>query len=149
MKLFISCTALIHMLYDGKVYPDELDEGLFYLGCAREGVKSQIDQSLSFKAEMDNARGYHEEAIADACDFVRSTLLEYLARAELEGRLVYRDHPGSNTYEELNKLLAKHGLNSVDPFNGRRAYDRNADYSYPGVRERMKKSNPEVEVSWR
>lgn len=162
MKLFLSCTALIHQLFDGRVTEEDLDSGIFYLGCAREGVRPQMEQSLGYSIDIDGGRAarpfdydsedYHQamakgrKEATYAANRVREVLPAALARTELEGRLVWRPHPGSNSYKQLNGLLFANGLNPIE-IKERRQFIRD-DYNYPAVIKRMEVANPEVPTTW-
>jgi hypothetical protein len=158
MKLVLSCTGLIHMVYQDKLTEEELNESLFYFGCAREGIAPQLNHSLSTLFDLDvgyatrhdkkeSTKNRVEKELANKTEDVRNLILRVIKKAEEEDRIVFREQCESNSWEQLNHFLEAHNLNPL-PCRDPRPYcgDR---YSYPGAVERMEVANPEVKAVWR
>jgi hypothetical protein len=123
--LFVSYTGALTGLVQGRVAPTDLQAGLFYFGCSREAFL------------------YGVLPCGPSLEDVRDASLAYLKlehavlTAEAEGRLQWRLERGKPSYTQLNQLLAQNGL---------KALSGEGEYAYPGVRNQMAQTNPNVEV---
>lgn len=100
-KVFISFSGLLTAMRDGKVTPEDLENGLFYFGCVREHVFSSDDNS-------DVNRIFHDDPVAGALAFVR--IQTAVHNAETDGRAVFRPDDGRPCLDQLNDLLYHRGL---------------------------------------
>jgi hypothetical protein len=123
--LFISYTGLLVGLTDSRIRPETLDQGLFYFGCSRQAfLYGVIPCGPSLKEIYEASLAYLK---------LETAVLE----AEPRHRVVWRPEDGNPSYQQLNQLLVKNGLAPLKT---------EGEYAYPGVRKKMAKSNPEIEV---
>ena len=126
-KLFISFTGLISSLHLNKINKDDLKDGLFYFGCAREyafnpGCLGSNDCRKYYK----NGKKLHEIIVAA------------LLLAEKDGRAIYRDLGKYNTFDQLNELLASNGFGMTQ--------GGDHDYNYYDVERRVREANLDLDV---
>jgi len=122
MKLFVSFTTLLGAIVRSEVTQEDLDTGLYFLGCVRShafepGAEGETNERLWVRSGGVAAH---------------ATLIAALERAATEGRCRwYRPEVLTRLpkYSTLNELLVANGLEAVaqkDPFG---------DYCYPTVRD--------------
>lgn len=145
-KLFVSFTATMRHMRDGDILVKDLENGLFYFGCTRshafnpgaEGESNELE--WQFK-DMSKAKAVH------------SILLDYLKKAEADGRCIWREAADMNSYADLNDLLVRNGYSYnreggpaiiFEPDN--RTENPWYAYCYPGVRDRVAEAAIPLEV---
>lgn len=123
-KLFVSFTATLTRMQEGKVSEVDLDNGLFAFGCTR-------DHALAPGA----AGGYVEEVVKERPDLHERLVAAVLA-AEHDGRVAWRDKGlyANMEYAKINVLLCRNGF---DPIVENKLRPHEGDYCYPGVEERV------------
>lgn len=135
MKLFLSFTGLLRAIVDNEVSQDELDAGLFYFGCTRSHAWKP-----SAAGEFDERTTYRESGL-----IAHATLLRALERAELAGRCRWhRLEEGTPlpAYPLLNELLVANGVPALT------LPAELPDYTYCGVRDRVRETGLPVEVQF-
>jgi hypothetical protein len=129
-KLFVSFTALLISLNEGKTSEQDLAEGLFFFGCSRAHAFTPFANEETVPCVLRKNPGIHQKIVAA------------LQAAEQEGRVAWRKER-HESYQLLNNLLKANGFQSLEederPFVGNQ-------YSYPGVSYRMKKSGIQLDV---
>jgi len=131
-KLFVSFTGLMYALKAGRINEDDLANGLYVFGCARD------------HAITPGTWGEYIESVVVKNPAVHSRLVDTVLKAELEGRVVWRSREeGNASFELVNELLA---LNGEQPLlSHKEAYGRDdhfPHYNYPSVKDRC----PHMEV---
>ncbi len=149
--LCVSWTSLITVLYKGAIRPEQLDDAIFYFGCKLQHVKTpwELDENyLTTEADDElphspsNELTWQNGITRREADELHSTVWEALKKAMDEGRAAFRcDEP--NSYKGLNGLLE---LQGIQPLPEMREDFSGESYSYPGVRERVKKGDLPLQV---
>ena len=151
-KLFVSFTATLRALRDGKVSDADLATGLFHFRCGREHAldpwKHKHNEVLWFFRDVELGRVMHTK-LADAIE-----------RAEREGRVLWvedardelersdKERPGARDeeYRPLSDFLVRNGHGAIAfKLDGRSCND-SRHYCYPGVADRVKEAGLDLEV---
>jgi hypothetical protein len=130
-KLFISFTGLMYALKAGRINDDDLANGLFVFGCARD------------HAITPGACSEHIEDVVVKNPEVHARLVDVVIKAELAGRVAWRPRNGNASFELVDELLA---LNGEQPLVSHEEAFGNDDpfphYNYHSVKDRC----PHMEV---
>ena len=130
-KLFISFTGLMYALKAGRINDDDLANGLFVFGCARD------------HAITPGAWSEHIEDVVVKNPEVHARLVEVVIKAELAGRVAWRPRSGNASFELVDELLA---INGEQPLVSHEETYGNGDpfphYNYHSVKDRC----PHMEV---
>ncbi len=133
-KLFVSFTGTLMGLKEGTVSENDLDTGLFYLGCSREHAldpwKHETNEVMWFwKDDPEKGRAVH------------ARLAAALMQGEQEDRVLWKRKGELQGYEVLNELLAYNDIGIVSVSEG--MYDH---YNYQGVKEKIAEADLQLEV---
>ena len=133
LKLFVSFTALLGAIKAGVVTEEDLDTGLYYLGCGRshaynpwDGDPAGNDVAWCFVDDVTKGREVHARLVA-AFD-----------KAERERRIIWEEN--SQSYAKLSEFLASHGVGSINTEGA------SWQYNYPTVIARVKEAKLPLEV---
>ena len=130
-KLFISFTACLRHMSQGKITDLDLANGLFHFGCARDhAMNPWLDEYTNEVA------WFYEDEITGHKAHTR--LAQALLRAEEEGRCIWRGPRENASYAAINELLLRFYKRVIVGTDHRRMI--NATYCYPGVRDRIKEA---------
>lgn len=131
-KLFISFTGLMYALKTGRINDEDLANGLFVFGCARD------------HAITPGTWNEHIEDVVVKNPDVHARLVDVVLKAEGEGRVVWRSREAGNaSFELVDKLLVGNG--EAPLISHKEAYgteDSFPHYNYPSVKDRC----PHMEV---
>ena len=118
-KLFPSFNRLLALVRDGEITEEDLADGLFYFGCAREALEFSVAQagsncSVSFAFGLNNYKVIDDPLkLQDAMEHAKKVYVlirEAVFRAESEGRAVFRGLEKGPNYKQLNDLLDGNGI---------------------------------------
>jgi hypothetical protein len=131
-KLFLSFTGTLSALKTGRVTEQDLASGLFYFGCTRDhalhpwnGMRNEV--LGVFHDDPERGRTVHGK------------LAEALVKGEGEGRVMWRDFEGPQSYEVVNQLLTNNGAGKID-------HDLWLGYNYPTVAKRIKEASLPIDA---
>ena len=95
--LVLSHSGVLKDLYYGKIGPSDLESAIFYCGCTRVGMftlgAGLADYDVDTRDDLETAE--------DAESLIRIAI----TAADSKGRVAWREHEGSNSWEQLNELL--------------------------------------------
>lgn len=141
--LFISYTTIIRELKNGRITENDLNSGLFYLGCVRKhamnpGANNEGSELMLFykkEEDLENRKAAH------------ALIVSALKKAEREKRIIWRKNIAvGQSYKVLNRLLVRHGYSGISfEFDGRRS-NAASHYCYPGVVDRIKEASLDLKV---
>ena len=117
-KLFVSYTRLLNPMKSGEVVPEDLEDSLFYLGYAhahldedaRDHVKTGLAFRLRSQKDLDAGKPEHEGADLEGAVRVYAAIKSAVSKAKDQGRVVFRAEDGRASFEQLNALLARNGI---------------------------------------
>lgn len=118
-KLFLSFTRTLHLMRDGRVVDEDLSNGLFIFGCARE------------HAYTAGAGGEFVESIVKENPDLYRKLMAYVSEAEADGRVSWRSaRKLFPTFKMVNDLLHRNGYRSLMRLSWYLKRNRYSDGSY-------------------
>lgn len=135
--LVISFGGTLRSMVRGVVTPSDLENAIFYLGCAEVHAKSE-DGAL---VEMEN-----DLADERRCRALYRQFRTALDQAEGQGRVAWREPEGSKRWQQLNDLLATNNLPPIVPVDN--DWPGEGRYSYPAVTQAIHDQNLPYEVIW-
>ena len=127
--IVLSWSGVLSQMFHGLVSVDDLDGALFYFGCTRGHAFDPASPEDAYN-ELDAITHSDPERGKQ----VYAQLMEAVSSAEADGRVTWRELRQSNSYDQLNELLARNGLPAINP----PADEWMSHYSYPAVHEAVR-----------
>jgi len=141
-KLYVSFTNLVKRMQNEEVTPEDLEEALFYFRCAKihleKPIRGNREMRLYFnlrsQEEVNGEKPPNYKEDLEGAIIVYDAIKTAVSLAETEGRAVFRELEGMNTFEQLNQLLEANGIDVSTV----RHLEQEADYSRKVIREHYK-----------
>jgi len=140
-KLFISYLALVCRVSNGGIDEADLERGVFYFNCSRDEALAPLgDSTLTAlwlpMADLETKKRVHE------------TVSKALIKADVEGRVAWKERGVIQSYNGLNKLLDRNGCGKIDPefTDDKGSYHPAVPFSCTGVAVRVKEAGLDLDV---